>query len=263
VTATFACIWLAARKPEGGLNGTTPETNQMSLRISGKSPLVRKLSGGGPLTGDSGFAYPWDGLEEKILSSPEKSVKLLGYGSLLNLQSAVTTIPGAARQEFAPALAVGAKRVFDYAMPDDLIRKRGGDVNGPEKAALNVRFTGHTDDILNGRILLIGVADVAALRTREYGYNLRPVRCIPWHAPDSEPFVAYVLAAESEMAGDRRVLDSGLLPNLPYVRLCYLGARSVSTEFSEVFLDTSFLPDGRTSLRTWLETKGVSVEDWR
>jgi hypothetical protein len=58
--------------------------------------------------------------------------------------------------------------------------------------------------------LTVAPADIAALRKREFGYNLRPVVCVRWGVREAAPFTAYVLVAaegtRSGPAGDRQMM---------------------------------------------------------
>ena len=64
-----------------------------------------------------------------------------------------------------------------------------------------------------------------------------------------------MLAAEAAVVKGQRVVDNSLLPNPSYVEICLAGAKEVSPEFVTAFLDTSYLGDGRTTLRRWWEKR--------
>jgi hypothetical protein len=198
------------------------------------------------------FDFPWKGLEDYMAAQPGKKLMLIGYGSLLSKESAAETIKDAGNQQFPAVVASGAKRIFNYVIPPKVLAELGTHAPSREGAALNVVATGNPNDLVTGRLIEVGKEDLPGLKTREYGYHLRPVACVPWNDPKAKPFVAYVLAAEDPIVNGKRVVDNSLLPNRAYVEICLTGAREVSPQFADAFLDTSYLGDGRTSLRKWL-----------
>ncbi len=220
------------------------------------SPLpketLRKLAEAEKRNTAPSFTFPWTDLAPHLATQPDARLLLVGYGSLMNLESASETIRGLNAKNSYPVVAAGAKRVFNYRIPPGVLKELGGNPKPNEIAALNVVATGRGKDVLNGRILPIALADLPAMREREYGYHLRPVTCLRWDDLEGEPFTAYVLCAEDAVVQGRQILDPAIKPNPEYVKICAAGARSVSPRFEELFLETSFLADGTTSLRQWL-----------
>jgi hypothetical protein len=199
----------------------------------------------------TGFAYPWNGLEEAVAKMPENKLLLVGYGSLLNRDSAARTIKDTPREGHPPVLALGARRVFNYVMPEALLKSYGGNFPPRERAALNVDYTRSPADALNGRLLAVAPADIASLRGREFGYDLRPVVCVRWGQWEAAPFTGYVLVAAEGTRGGRQVIDNDALPHPLYAGLCRAGAHAVSEAFLQLYLETTFLADRKTSLVEW------------
>ena len=221
-------------------------------------PALAKLAAAQEQNDDRGYAYPWSGLEAQLAQEPDGRLLLIGYGSLMNLQSAAETIEGVNETDFYPVVCVGAKRLFNYRIPDDVLKELaelGGPAQPHELAALNVIPTGRAADLFNGRVVPVAAADLPALRQREYGYHLRSVTCLRWDAWESEPFAAAVLAAEDPVINGRQVIDNTLDPNPAYAGIVDAGATAVSEPFHELFLDTTFLADGKTTLQQWLEAR--------
>lgn len=54
----------------------------------------------------------------------------------------------------------------------------------------------------------------------------------------------------------RQLVNNDLLPNVPYYKICREGAAAISEAFLELWLDTSFLGDGRT-VRQWEKDEGL------
>jgi len=217
------CCAAVPRCTAGGTAAPVPET------------ALRKLAAAMRSLDAPSYQFPWRGLEADLARQPNKELLLVGYGSLLSRESAAETIAGAERQEFTPVIAAGAQRVFNYRIPPSVLEEMGGHSSPRESAALNVVVTGRSDDIINGRLIAVAIKDLPALRIREHGYHLRPVVCIPWGKDNAKPFTAYVLAAEEPIVNGQKVIDRPLLPNPPYVRICYQGAKSVSPQFADCF----------------------------
>ena len=235
-----------------------PPAHQAAATASAKFELPQKvleqMASARQRDSSRGFDYPWSGLEQHLAQEAGQRLLLVGYGSLISLESAAETIRGVNEKEFFPVVALGAKRVFNYRIPEEVLKELG-DTRPDEVAALNVIATGQAADLINGRIVPVSADDLPGLRDREFGYHLRPVTCVRWTALDSEPFTAYVLCAEDSVVKGRQVIDNTIKPHLGYVEICTTGAKAVSESFNEVFLDTSFLADGSTSLRQWLKSR--------
>lgn len=257
------CVLLAGcgQRAETPAAPATAPTSQVPQTLLDKLSAAHEqyCSASGQHRTASGFDFPWTDLEEHIRQQPNQRVLIVGIGSLLNLESAAEDIQGVNEEEFFPVVAVGAKRLFNYLIPDNVLEELGGAPQPEQRAALNMLATGRSNDWFNGRILSVAAQDLDGLRKREHGYHLRPVTSIRWDSPDAEPFLAYVLCAEEEVVEGRQVIDNTIEPNPAYVEICLTGANSVSQEFAAIFLDTSYLADGKTSLRVWLATHPLPI----
>lgn len=192
--------------------------------------------------------YPWANLEARLGAGPDQALVLVGYGSLLNPASAARTIRDTPSAGHPPVLAVGARRIFNYRIPNESLARFGVTEESQERAALNLDYTRDSSDCFNGRLIRISISDIAALRAREIGYDLVPVAVLEWGEWTQEPQVAYALTARNEKIGDQIIIDNGLLPNRDYTALCSLGAEMVSPGFLQCFWDTTFLADRKTTL---------------
>jgi hypothetical protein len=188
------------------------------------------------------YAYPWLNLPRDC----DGSLWLIGYGSLMNSQSARRTLADGSFR--GPVIAYGVRRLFDYVMPE-VVRGRYPDIVGPrEYGVLNVRATGRPEDWINGVLTEVAFRDLPALRDREQDYDLVPVACMPYPATSCPPIIAYILTCPAECPKT----DPLLLPHPGYLAVCLDGARDVSEEFAALFLETSYLADGTTRLPDWL-----------
>jgi len=198
------------------------------------------------------WRYPWDGLEEQL----DQDLRLIGYGSLVHAGSARRTVSSEHR---VPVIVAGAKRLFNYEM--DPVPDRYGPLRVPEdRAALNVRVTYRPDDLLNGVHTRVAREEIAALRTREAGYDLLPVPWVPWTAPERPPAVAYILTAPEEVIAGRRRTSAAINPHRQYYALCRAGAASFGAEFLAFWLESTFLADGTTPVREWERLAGPVAE---
>ena len=238
--------------------------SMQSSRESGETPFVSSFPARwlpsdreagvrarmGDAAGLSAFCHPWDGLEACLRETGAECLSLVGYGSLVNAASAAMTVSSAGGLGPWPVVAFGVRRVFNYAM--DPTHSRYMSSVGPEaRALLNVRLSGKIEHALNGALLEVGLADLPALRERESDYDLAPVACLNWGGEDREPFIAWILVcSETSERGKRRV-DNGLLPNHDYYSVCREGAESYGAEFLSAWLDSTFLGNGETPVRSW------------
>jgi hypothetical protein len=140
---------------------------------------------------------------------PENKLSFIAYGSLLNRESATRTFKDMPPEGYPPVLALGARRVFNYNMPKELleycVQHYGGNFLQREWTALNVDYTRSPANALNGCLVTAAHVDIPKLGTREFGYDLRPAVCVYWGKRET----AYLRTGRSERdvwrpAGDRQ-----------------------------------------------------------
>jgi hypothetical protein len=226
-------------------------TEVLLARFGFPPAIMRRLTEYLASISTEAYGYPWDGLEDVVATFPDHRLLLIGYGSLLNEDSAAKTIKTRPAGGYPPVLALGARRVFNYLIPAAKLKAHGGSFGPRERAALNVDYTQSPANALNGRLITVSAADIPPLRAREFGYDLRPVACLPWNDKDAEPFAAFVLVAAKPAQNGRQVLDDTALPNPPYYRVCRKGGRAVSEAFLQLYLQTTYLADRKTTLVEW------------
>lgn len=196
------------------------------------------------------YQYPWKGLEEHLGRVAGSHIPFVGYGSMLNSESAARTFSTASMRSGQPVIAFGGRRIFNYEMRSD-----GGRYGPPSGAlalaALNVRLTGKIDESVNGVLLEILVRDVSALRAREVGYDLEPVACLRWDELEKPPLLAYILQAPDEPRAGKRHTNDSLEPHREYYRVCRSGAREFGELFLRFWLSTTYLADGVTPVGNW------------
>lgn len=193
---------------------------------------------------ETSYEYPWYQLEEELKAQGRSTIRLFGYGSLLNRESAARTFTGAA-DRFIPAIAFGTVRLFNFEMPD-AVRVRYGAFEDPlARGLLNARVTGFMSDIANGVVTEVSIDEIEPLREREVGYDLRPVVCIDWErGTGSVPRLAYILSCPDRLWRGKSLTNSELKPHPQYFLQCLDGASSFSPAFSNFWMDTTFLAGG-------------------
>lgn len=196
------------------------------------------------------YPYPWNRLKRKLTNKQIDHLPLVAYGSLVNSESAERTLSQSTLLRSKPVVAFGVRRTFDYIMPENTLRY-GKPIDPRARAALNVHVTGKIDDRVNGILIDLFLKDISALQRREVDYALVPVACMDW-TNRINPFPAYILQSE------RRV-DTHLQPHQAYYEICRDGAAQFGQEFLSLWLNTTFLGDGKTPVKEW-ETKELSSE---
>lgn len=196
------------------------------------------------------ITYPWTGLEDVLRRSGADSLRLVGYGSLVNAGSASVTIDERRANRATPVAAHGVRRIFNYEMDSDHSRYVPADAPDA-RALLNAERGEMGVDALNGVLLEVLIEEVQALRERETDYDLAPVVCEPWDRDSGKAGLAWVLICSPDSESGSRRVNNRLTPNPDYYRVCREGAASFGDAFLEAWLDSTFLGDKVTSARAW------------
>ncbi|CEL91736.1 unnamed protein product [Vitrella brassicaformis CCMP3155] len=231
------------------------------------------------------FAYPWSGLEDYVASRDDKSLPLLGYGSLVSKESASRHFSRDTVERGEVVIAFGAQRIFNYdskhcrhltnkqlGLPptkEELVFPFSYDLPcSPYSTAmlnvlqkpitappisLPVSTTPHTLPIVSGAVYPLKAADIEGLRTREVGYSLLPVAYVEWEglmdgALTAKFKVAFVCALPE--ASSCRV-EAGYYPLPDYLSLCRDAQKSMGPLFEDLFDMTTLLADGKITAADW------------
>ena len=200
----------------------------------------------------SAYKYPWESLERDLVHNSHSKLTFLGYGSLVNLESAAVTFQKKSLEEYRPAIVFGARRIFNYEMPKKV--GRYGPINGRFRAALNVRITNDIHDIVNGILFDISLDEIEAFRNREKGYDLVPVATIDWNDINVPPSLTYILRCPDKAVDSKQYTNNEIMPHWQYYLKCRNGALQVSKEFLDLWLKTTYLADGITPVSEWEST---------
>lgn len=207
------------------------------------------------LKGTSPFDYPWIGLEEYLQEQDINEIYLIGYGSLMNPTSAARTV----KEPAEPVLVFGVDRLFNYNRVLSSLTKGQPD-NPSMRANLNVRMSKDLHHAINAVVIKIPIDEIENLRDREVGYDLIPVIALPWKDFKGSPFnahffLAYILTVPEETVLDGQELTNPeILPYLPYYNMTREGAASYGDDFLQVYLNTTYLGDGKTTIYEWEKT---------
>lgn len=197
------------------------------------------------------YKYPWLNIENDLQSMKLNELTFIGYGSILNSKSCALTFPDLNHETFKPVIAFGTKRIFNYRMPEKILRY--GHSNNPiNLAALNVRYTGKKDDLINGILVKLPINLISNFRDREIGYDLIPIVYTDWN--NNRLCKTYILRCPDEIRDGKKRTNYSIKPHLYYYDVCRSGAESLGKDFLDFWLNTTYLADGKTSVSEW-ETK--------
>ena len=202
------------------------------------------------------YAFPWDLLEQDLQQRGQSRLTIASFGALMGDDEGAHLIddPGD-HQPGSAAIVFGAKRVFEYAIPDHNFVRYGTPPRDDQRAALNAVGTGEASDFFNAVLRPIDVGRLSYLREREAGYDLCRAVYKPWDSMHEPARVCYVLSAKRDP--DAGWTRSDLRPYMRYVDACRRACREVSDAFDRFFLSTSYLADMNTPLSDYLERRCV------
>lgn len=209
------------------------------------------------LESSSTFFYPFSLPVRRALERrDEATIPLLAYGSLMNPQSASKTLDPATVASGRPVIAFGLKRLFNYDVPSS--KSQDTPTSILDQAMLNTELSHSTKDIINGVVMEVQRDELLALCRREVGYDLVPVLVVDWEealcdqgsrAPRFS--VAYVLRAPNEPRLGRAYTRGDITPSRKYYALVRESAAIYGPQFLALYLNTTYLADGKTTLCQW------------
>lgn len=198
---------------------------------------------------DPTYIYPWESLEEDLERAGRPTFPIVAYGSLVNASSASQTLKDNSIGGWRPVVAFGVRRLYNYIMPKNV--SRYGSTDG---AALNVRLTGDTKDMVNGVLIQVRREEIGNLRSREINYDLAPIVFLEWNDADKPPALAYIFSSPDKSRTGETITDNRLEPHRSYHRLCRSGAGDFGEDFLHFWLSTTYLGDGHTPVSEWEPT---------
>ena len=196
---------------------------------------------------------------------------VLGYGSLLNVDSLRRTLPQKQTGDLRPVRVVGFRRLFNLIMLRMAPRFPG--LKDQPVGALNI--IADPDEELGAVAFWLTAEEQVLLDRREYCYfKISGIPVFDFYTGESVgTSLLYSVYPGEDLArlmpefyrekigplGVGGILSPDILPGDDYLTLCLQGAFSWGGGFGEHFIDHTYLADGQVSLRDYLgedEVKG-------
>lgn len=156
------------------------------------------------------------------------TIKVFGYGSLINIHSLLSTVPDAA--DIKPALLPGFRRVFETVSST-----RFTDSNEPV-SVLNITTCNHTS--ICGVLFTMSTDHFKELRERESSYEL--------HTAEVTDFVSGAASSACvfiDESMDKQQFVHEAPTQLEYLDICLRGSKQFGREFYQNFLETTYIDD--------------------
>lgn len=196
----------------------------------------------------------WDEFEKSFKNDNSNEFYLFGFGSLMN------NCCNYNQSNNIASVLYGMKRVYAVQHPKPQTSPIGlPNLQHPkEELRLDTVLTNDINDITNGVLLKfeIGSPDYEHMKFRERSYSIVKIKVVDYKSLlNGEPkyITAYVLSANASLVD----VDITLRPHVIYHELVLDGANDVekrgNTGFLELFMQTTFLPDGKTPVKKWLD----------
>jgi cation transport regulator ChaC len=162
-----------------------------------------------------------------------ESVLVFGYGSLMDRQSLLATIPEA--KNIQPAYVTGFTR--DFSLWDDVGWSQTNlDVAGEPFCALDVHTSKDAESIVNGIVFSIPKSSMHHLLKREKDYEVISTAAYNWNTRQ--------LIGECVLFSGNKY-NGKYIENSPaqqrYWDICCTAAKEYGDEFYNIFLDTASL----------------------
>lgn len=200
----------------------------------------------------------------------EDSISFIGFGSLLSEKSARITCPNLSN--FRLAKVKGYRRIFNFVHPLLIAENSLQDVQ-MKLSGLNAYPCEQTELVVS--VFDIPNAEWPQLKSREVGYNIKLTTyeelsshhkgqayicegypCDNTMAKDHPEFINSVREYYTES-----IIRPDLLPMPLYLKHCLDAARNHNEDVYNNFLDTSYLGDGITTIRKYLEQTPEALQN--
>lgn len=211
-----------------------------------------------------GKELSWTEFENELKNRGLKDFLLIGFGSLVNKY--VSYQPNIN----IPGIVFGVKRIYNMRHPDAQSSKIGMPARGhdEEQLRLNTLLTQDKHDMANGLLLAfkVGTEEYAHLKNRERMYRLAPVKVALYRSLLERRVIfkdAYILSGGPDTRGHEQTVEGD--PHIIYNSLTMDGFKSIQDQgypgFLPFFLDTTYLSDGKTTIREWIKRKYQELDN--
>jgi len=159
------------------------------------------------------------------------TIKIFGYGSLLNFDSLLETSPDATNIQ--PVYIEGFKRSFNLWDSEGLGSESHGKLRGHPYCALDIAKIG--DETVNGVSFEVNIS-LENLKKRENMYNLIETEAFDFNSKTSVGNV-YVFSSNSNNGS----YDFESVAQTRYLKMCLQGAKAMGDDFYQQFLATTYI----------------------
>ena len=179
------------------------------------------------------------------------SVLIFSYGSLMDELSASKDLSFESMDKRDAAVAFGIKRLFDRDVSVDDFKDWGSPIEEKSRAMLNVKYSFDYKDRVNGYAHEVKLSDLPKLIEREKGYDLIPVVVMDYNnyskSKKGEFKIAYTFRAQQRT----KLVNKEIDPRPQYYEIVRDSAKGVSPDFYNMWFETTYLSDGKTSVEKW------------
>ena len=209
------------------------------------------------------------------MDEPQEKISVVGYGSLISETSARQTAP--TLSNFKLGKVHGYKRIFNKA---GIVFFRRGSVRSDDISVASCATRSDPRYAIGCCVFDCTEEDFTKIYEREHRFRWIEVdvetedgvvkgrMCTEYNDADYLLNKCVLPSAYFERVGqyyDKKIWRDDILPHKQYLAFCLGAVSSVSDDMKDNFLDTTFLADGETSIRTFLDDNpdylaGVSAE---
>lgn len=174
--------------------------------------------------------------------------KVIGYGSLMNLDSMAKTI---SKRDIQPVTVQGYRRIFNLKPSRVVVNLNKG--AGLETAVLNVEPD--TQSEFNAVAFDVTDDEFDRLKIREQSYRFKEVDYYDFKTGQKAPDKALLFIGNKLFRGER-IIREEFLPLPGYLKLVLKATEEISEIFADKFLETTLIADG-TVLKDWLKENPI------
>lgn len=199
------------------------------------------------------WTYPYPTIIDSLRAEGKESIVIFSYGSLMDVASASKTLSQAALATRMPAIGYKIKRIFDRDVPIREGSKWCQPAHPHARAMLNVLPTASHEDFVNGVLIHIPLDEIPNVLFREEGYDLLPIVVQEWDIEEETVMPHYRVAYTFHAPQTGFYTNSQIMPRPKYYELTRDAALQYGLAFYDIWLETTYLADGITSVMEWEE----------
>ncbi len=199
------------------------------------------------------WSYPYPQIIEALQKEGKDSITIFSYGSLMDVASASRTLSSACLATRRPAIGYKIRRIFDRDVPLKPGSKWCQPAHDKARGMLNVLPTSSTDDFVNGVLIDVPLEDIPSVLFREEGYDLMPIIVQEWDVEQETVKGPYHIVYTFYAPQKGPYTSPEILPRPKYYELTRDAALQYGPLFYELWLTTTYLADGKTSIMEWEE----------